>query len=111
MTAILRIASTLGALLLVAAPIAAQTPPDTTGSGGTTTAQEAPPADPRGRTTTIQHVRPQDQRGINVFESPKEPGVEYTGFKLDFGAAFTSQVQSLNHTAGKINQIYGRVDR
>ena len=25
------------------------------------------------------------------------PGVEFTGFKLDFGAAFTSQVQNLSH--------------
>ena len=33
-----------------------------------------------------------------MFESPKAPGVEYTGFKLDWGAAFTSQVQSLSHS-------------
>jgi len=45
----------------------------------------------------IQYYRPLDQRGTNVFETTKEPGVEYTGFKLDFGAAFTSQVQNLSH--------------
>ena len=50
-----------------------------------------------GRPITIQHLRPQDQRGINVFETTKEPGVEYKGFKIDFGAAFTSQVQTLQH--------------
>jgi hypothetical protein len=45
----------------------------------------------------MQHFRPQDQRGVNVFETPKIPGVEYTGFKLDFGAAFASQFQALRH--------------
>jgi hypothetical protein len=93
-----RIATTFSALLMFAAPLAAQTPPDDTGSGGATTAQEPPPADPSGgRTLNIQYTRAQDQRGINTFETSKEPGVEYTGFKLDFGASFTSQVQALHH--------------
>jgi hypothetical protein len=37
-----------------------------------------------------------------VFETTKDPGVEFTGFKLDFNAAFTSQLQDLTHrnTAG-----------
>ena len=48
-----------------------------------------------GRPITIQHVRPQDQRGINMFETSKEPGVEYKGFRVDFGAAFTAQFQGL----------------
>ena len=41
-------------------------------------------------------------RGLNVYESPKEEGVEYTGFKLDWGAGFTQQFQGLDHknTAG-----------
>jgi hypothetical protein len=84
---------------MFAAPLAAQTPPNETGSGGTTTtAQEPPAADPiGGRTLNIQYARAQDQRGLNTFETSKEPGVEYTGFKLDFGAAFTSQVQALHH--------------
>ena len=77
----------LGALFLFGAPLAAQTPD---------------PAGPRstgetGRQITMQHMRPQDQRGINIFETPKAPGVEYTGFRVDFGAAFTSQMQSLQH--------------
>jgi hypothetical protein len=94
-----RIASTLSALILVAAPLAAQTPPEATGSGDapTTTAQEAQTPKDNGRPVTIQYLRSADQRGINVFETTKEPGVEYTGFKIDFGAAFTSQVQALTH--------------
>ena len=100
MRSTMRIASTLTALLMCAAPLAAQTPPEATGSGGaaTATAQEPAPADPiQGRTLNIQYARAQDQRGLNTFETSKEPGVEYTGFKLDFGAAFTSQVQALKH--------------
>ena len=45
----------------------------------------------------IQHIRPNDQRGMNVFEAPKTDPVAYTGFKLDFGAAFTQQFQGLQH--------------
>jgi hypothetical protein len=33
-----------------------------------------------------------------VFETGKDPGVEFKGFRLDFGAAFTSQVQNLTHS-------------
>lgn len=46
----------------------------------------------------IQHIRPQDRRGLHVFEAPKHDDVPYTGFKLDFGAAFTQQFQSLSHS-------------
>ena len=46
----------------------------------------------------IQNTRPSDRRGLNVFEPPKNDGVPYTGFKLDFGAAFTQQFQSLDHS-------------
>jgi hypothetical protein len=46
----------------------------------------------------IQYYRPQDKRGLNVFESPKQEGTAYTGFKLSWGAAFTQQYQSLSHT-------------
>ena len=34
---------------------------------------------------------------MNVFETTKTPGVEYTGFKLDIGASFTAQVQDTAH--------------
>ena len=45
----------------------------------------------------IQHMRPLDQRGLNVFESPKEPGARYEGFKLAWGGAFAQQFQNLTH--------------
>lgn len=45
----------------------------------------------------IQHLRPSDQRGLNIFEAPKNDPVAYTGFRLDFGAAFTQQFQGLQH--------------
>jgi hypothetical protein len=48
-------------------------------------------------TPVIQNLRPADQRGINVFETPKDDGVPFTGFKLDWGGAFTQQFQSLTH--------------
>lgn len=48
--------------------------------------------------TEIQYLRPQDKRGINVFETPKVAGVEYTGFKVQWGAAFTQQFQGLSHS-------------
>ncbi|HKH91895.1 MAG TPA: hypothetical protein VKA54_08830, partial [Gemmatimonadaceae bacterium] len=44
-----------------------------------------------------QHMRALDQRGLNVFESPKEPGAAYTGFKLSWGGAFAQQFQNLTH--------------
>jgi hypothetical protein len=50
----------------------------------------------KGRPITMQYMRALDQRGIDVFETSKTPGVEYKGFKLELGAAFTSQVQNLS---------------
>ena len=47
---------------------------------------------------TIQYLRAQDKRGMNVFETTKDPGVEYNGFKLAWGAAFTQQFQALQHS-------------
>src|SRR4029079_12418539 len=51
----------------------------------------------KGRPIAMQYFRPQDKRGLNMFETTKEPGVEFTGFKLDLNAGFTSQAQSLSH--------------
>jgi hypothetical protein len=51
----------------------------------------------KGRPITMQYYRAQDQRGINVFETTKDPGAEFKGVRLDFGAAFTSQVQNITH--------------
>lgn len=45
----------------------------------------------------IQYFRPQDKRGINIFETSKNAGAAYDGFKIQWGAAFTQQFQSLTH--------------
>ena len=110
-----RLATTVSALLLLTAPLAAQQTPDgskgTSTTGGTATPAAAPVEKTdeekaaeaakkswiEGRPMTIQYLRAADKRGLNVFETTKDPGVEFKGFKLDFGAAFTSQVQNLSH--------------
>lgn len=46
----------------------------------------------------MQNYRPEDKRGINVFEAPKDDGIGYDGFKLQWGAAFTQQFQGLDHS-------------
>ena len=46
----------------------------------------------------MQNYRPEDKRGINIFEPPKDESVPYTGFKLQWGGAFTQQFQGLDHT-------------
>lgn len=58
----------------------------------------------------IQYMRPQDRRGIDIFESPKIEGAEYTGFKLNWGAAFTQQYQSLGHSNTAVPNIVNGVD-
>jgi hypothetical protein len=45
----------------------------------------------------MQNYRPEDKRGINIFEAPKDEGIGYDGFKLQWGAAFTQQFQGLDH--------------
>jgi hypothetical protein len=49
------------------------------------------------RPLEINHIRPADQRGVNVFESPKNDEVPFTGFALSFGGAFTQEFQGLDH--------------
>lgn len=108
MTRTRNLATAFAVLIALAAPAAAQDPGNTPATGGTTAAdpartdeqdkaQAALDAWKKGRPQTIQYLRAQDKRGLNVFETTKDPGVEFTGFKLDFGAAFTSQVQNLRH--------------
>ena len=107
MKTLLRSTLALGVFLSAAALAAAQDVP--------AAAPEANPAPPpaesiitTGRPITIQHVRPQDQRGINMFETSKEPGVEYKGFRVDFGAAFAAQFQGLRHeNAAEPNVVNG----
>src|SRR5688572_5611837 len=110
MTRTLRYATALMALLVFTAPVAAQqTSEDAAGGAGAAVAATTPADEDaeaaaaeaswkKGRPVTIQYLRAQDKRGINVFETGKDPGVEFKGFRLDFGAAFTSQVQNLSHS-------------
>jgi hypothetical protein len=125
MTSILRNVLTLSALLAIAAPTFAQdgnegangSAPKTAASDPATkdaskdatkdTAKDesAETADvtsaldswKKGRPIPMQYYRAQDQRGVNVFETTKDPGAEFKGVRLDFGAAFTSQVQNITH--------------
>jgi len=60
---------------------------------------------------TIQHIRALDQRGINVFESPKYDNVDYNGFVLSWGAAFTSQFQGLDHSNTAQPKLVAGVDQ
>ena len=119
MTRTLRYALALMALLAFSSPVAAQqTSEDAAGATGAA----ATPADEdaqaaaaeaswkKGRPVTIQYLRPQDKRGINVFETSKDPGVEFKGFRLDFGAAFTSQLQNLSHSNTATPNIVNGVD-
>jgi hypothetical protein len=116
MRPLLFFAATLSALALVTGTATAQqtAPPETTAATPPATEPaDPPPADAGlldGRPITIQHYRPLDKRGLNIFESPKAPGVEYTGFKLDWGAAFTSQVQSLSHSNTATPNMVSGVD-
>jgi hypothetical protein len=113
---------------MLAAPLAAQAPDGGTtgGSGGGSdkpaaaapvektaeekAAEEAKKSWVEGRPMTIQYLRAADKRGLNVFETPKDPGVEFKGFKLDFGAAFTSQVQNLSHQNTAVPNLVNTVN-
>ena len=109
----LRFATALTAFLALGAPALAQPGGDSAGPPAppaTTEPAAAAPVTPeaaaaaaareswiKGRPIVMQYYRPQDKRGLNIFETTKTPGAEFTGFKLDFNAGFTSQVQSLTH--------------
>ena len=58
----------------------------------------------------IQHFRPTDMRGLNVFETPKTDATPYTGFKLNWGAAFTQQFQGLDHSNTASPKVFNGVD-
>jgi hypothetical protein len=77
-----RVLLSFAALVSVAAPLAAQ---------------RGPEASSARNPVNLQYMAPRDQGGINVFEQPKVAGVEYTGFALNWGAAFTQQFQGLTH--------------
>ena len=111
------IAAALTALALAVPAAAQEATPPAEGSGTKVEdpkTETTPPADGnwlKDREITMQHYRPMDRRGINMFETPKEPGVEYKGFKLDWGAAFTSQVQDLSHSTQGTPVIVGGVNQ
>ena len=115
----LRTATALAALLAFAAPVAAQDPGTAPATGGTSaTADKAAEQDAQekkwtwkdGRPQSIQYLRFMDQRGLNQFETTKDPGVEFTTFKLDFNAAFTSQVQDLSHRNTALPNLVNNVN-
>jgi hypothetical protein len=119
----IQFATALTALVVFTLPSAAQTPAGNSAPAAeaaivpatATAAQEAEAAAAeaswkKGRPITIQYTRPQDKRGLNVFETTKEPGAEFKGFKLDFGAAFTSQVQNLSHRNTAAPNVVNGVD-
>jgi hypothetical protein len=119
MKSTVRTAVALSALLALAAPAAAQqtlapaTPAAPPASDPATKDEEQEAAKSswtKGRPITMQYYRAQDKRGINVFETTKDPGVEFTGFKVDFGAAFTSQVQNLSHRTGAAPNVVNGVN-
>jgi hypothetical protein len=88
----------MGAVLLMAVPAAAQESTPAPAASPEPTAVQEPAKPDKARPITIQYFRPVDQRGVNIFESPKEEGVAFTGFKLDFNGAFSSQLQDLKHS-------------
>lgn len=114
MTRTLRTALALGVALGVGAPALAQQTinaqdllnnlPAVTLQAPAATDDKAAKADPvpaprasLEKKIGIQYVRPMDQRGLNIFETSKIAGAEYDGFRLDWGASFTTQVQNLSH--------------
>jgi hypothetical protein len=127
MTRTIRFATALAALLALASPVAAlqtndnaRSPESAAATAASTDtekekekekeAQAAEASWKRGRPMTIQYLRPQDKRGLNVFETTKEPGAEFKGFRLDFNAAFTSQVQNLAHGSRSLPNVVNGVD-
>ncbi len=108
MTLTLRFAAAIATVLAFTPPVLAQPSTDPaarsiSSAAVASTAKDAEAAAAeaswkKGRPATIQYLRQQDKRGLNVFETTKEPGAEFKGFKLDFGAAFTSQLQDVSHS-------------
>ena len=128
----LHVTAILGAWLAIASPLLAQenagpapsappaTPvtPVTKTADGTSDEAKAKEAEQeaiknswtKGRPIAMQYFRAVDKRGVNVFETTKAPGAEFTGFKVDFNAAFTSQVQALDHVNTALPNIVSGTD-
>jgi hypothetical protein len=119
MTRNLSLITAFAAMLALAAPAAAQDPGSAPAPGGGTPAADTEQKQDQqekkwtwkdGRPQSIQYLRFMDQRGLNQFETTKEPGVEFTTFKLDFNAAFTSQVQNLEHRTTALPNLVNGVN-
>ncbi|HEX4685116.1 MAG TPA: hypothetical protein VH277_20530, partial [Gemmatimonadaceae bacterium] len=63
-----------------------------------TTKKENPVSVSLFRPSEVDHFRPADSRGLNMFETPKESSVLFTGFALSIGGAFTQEFQGLSHS-------------
>lgn len=50
----------------------------------------------------LQYFRAPDKTGINVFESPKETNVDFTGLNVRIGGSNTLQFQALDHKNGGV---------
>ncbi len=116
------------ALLGAATPAMAQKPANTSGTAVTANTASTPdtakttdstvttpkkaPSPPRYvlPKQEMQYMRHADQRGINVFESPKDEGPDFTGFKLNWGGAFAQQFQNLTHQNTASPKVVGGVD-
>jgi hypothetical protein len=118
--------------LTLSAPAFAQQPPDDSATSGSSAAPSTPAAATpataseedaaaaaakaaedswkKGRPITMQYFRPQDKRGLNMFETTKTPGVEFTGFKVDVGAAFAAQLQDLSHSNTALPNVVNGVN-
>jgi hypothetical protein len=62
-------------------------------------------------TSDIQYMRKADVRGLNVFESPKVEGAEYTGMKLSWGGAFSQLFQNLTHENAAAPRVVNNVNQ
>ncbi len=116
------------ALLGAATPAMAQKPANTSGTAVTANTASTPdtakttdstvttpkkaPSPPRyiAPKDEMQYMRHADQRGINVFESPKDEGPVFTGYKLNWGGAFAQQFQNLTHQNTASPKVVGGVD-
>jgi hypothetical protein len=104
-----RVACSVAMMTPLAIPAAAQdkSAPDTA-----IVSRAAPPETPRAqlRPVTLSNFRPHDARSLTQFEAPKPEGVDYHGFQLEWGAAFTQQFQDLNHDNNATPNIVAGTD-
>ena len=103
----LRLAALALGLVLAGSALAADD--ESTGASENPSAVEATE---RARSVPIQigYFKPHDARALNVFEAPKQEGVPYDGFAIQWGAAFTQQFQALRHENTATPNVVGGVD-